>query len=83
MPRMFGERIRLREYKLEDLQHMRKWVNDPEVVDNLSDIFLVPHSLAETENYLNSVLKGDRKKSFCFVIADKETEAYESVAESP
>ena len=76
MPRMYGERIMLREYKLEDLQHIRKWVNDPEVVDNLSDIFLVPHSLAETESFLNSVLKGDRKNTFCFVIADLETEAY-------
>lgn len=66
----------LREYKLEDLQHIRKWVNDPEVVDNLSDIFLVPHSLAETEDFLNSVLKGGRHNTYSFVIADKETEAY-------
>jgi len=57
MPRMYGKRIMLREYKLEDLQHIRKWVNDPEVVDNLSDIFLVPHSLAETESFLNLFLK--------------------------
>jgi RimJ/RimL family protein N-acetyltransferase len=76
MPRIFGERIMLREYKLEDLQHIRKWVNNPEVVDNLSDIFLVPHSLAATEDFLNSVLKGGRQNTYCFVIADKETEAY-------
>ena len=76
MPRIFGERIMLREYKLEDLQYIRKWVNDPEVVDNLSDIFLVPHSLAETEEFLNSVLKRGRKNTYCFVIAEKGTEAY-------
>ncbi|KLU63201.1 putative ribosomal N-acetyltransferase YdaF [Peptococcaceae bacterium CEB3] len=76
MPRLFGERIMLREYKREDLEHIRKWVNDPEVVDNLSDIFLAPHTLNNTEDFLDSVLKGARQNSYCFVIADKETEAY-------
>jgi len=76
MPRIFGERIMLREYKLEDLHHIRQWVNDPEVVNNLSDIFLVPHSLVETEDFLNSVLQGGRKNTICFVIADKVTEDY-------
>ena len=76
MPRLFGERIMLREYKREDLEHMRKWVNNPEVVDNLSDIFLVPHTLDATQDFLDSVLKGTRHNTFSFVIADKETEAY-------
>lgn len=76
MPRLYGKRIMLREYKREDLQHMRKWVNDPEVVDNLSDIFLAPHTLEATEEYLNSILKGERENTYSFVIADKETEAY-------
>ena len=76
MPRLFGERIMLREYKREDLQHMRKWVNDPEVVDNLSDIFLAPHTLDATEEFLNSVLKGTRQNTYSFVIADKDTEGY-------
>lgn len=76
MPRLFGGRIMLREYKREDIEHMRKWVNDPEVVDNLSDIFLAPHTLDATEDFLNSILKGERKDTFCFVIAEKETEAY-------
>ena len=76
MPRLLGERIMLREYKREDIEYMRKWINDPEVVDNLSDIFLAPHTLDETEIFLNSILKGERKNTFSFVIADKETEAY-------
>lgn len=76
MPRLFGDRIMLREYKREDLEHIRKWVNDPEVVDNLSDIFLAPHTLDETEEYLNSVLKGGQRNTYCFVIADRETEDY-------
>lgn len=76
MPRLFGPRIILREYKREDLPHIRKWVNDPEVVDNLSDIFLAPHTVEATEDYLNSVLKGSQQDKYHFVIADKETEAY-------
>lgn len=76
MPRLFGERIMLREYKREDLQDMRKWVNDPEVVDNLSDIFLLPHSLDTTEEFLDSVLKGTRQNAYSFVIAEKNTETY-------
>lgn len=75
MPRLYGERIMLREYKKEDLEHMRKWVNDPEVVNNLSDIFLYPHSLNETENFLNSMLEG-KSKNKEFVIAARETEEY-------
>lgn len=76
MPRLFGQEIMLREYKREDLEHMRKWVIDPEVVNNLSDIFLQPHTLDATEDFLNSVLKGTRQNTYCFVIADKESEAY-------
>ena len=76
MPRLFGDRIMLREYKLEDLPHIRKWVNDPEVVDNLSDIFLAPSTLDSTEEFVNSVLKGTRQNTYCFVIADKVTENY-------
>lgn len=75
MPRLFGERIMLREHKKEDLEHMREWVNDPDVVNNLSDIFLYPHTLNETENFLNSMLEG-KSKNKEFVIALKDTEEY-------
>jgi RimJ/RimL family protein N-acetyltransferase len=75
MPRILGDSIMLREYKKEDLEHMRKWVNDPEVVNNLSDIFLFPHSLNETENFLNSMLEG-KSGNKEFVIARKDTEEY-------
>lgn len=65
----------LREYRGDDFVHMREWVNDPEVVDNLSDVFLYPHTTSETETFLNNVLqKEDQHRGF--VIADLETEAY-------
>lgn len=76
MPRIFGERIMLREYKKEDLEYMRRWVNDPEIGDNLSDIFLHAQSLQETEAFLTGVLEGKEQNQKNFVIADKETEEY-------
>lgn len=76
MPRVYGERIMLREYHKEDFTQMRKWVNDPEVVQYLSDIFLFPHTENDTEAFLNSVLLGNENDSARFIIADKTTEAY-------
>lgn len=75
MPRLYGERIMLREYKKEDLGCMRMWVNDSEVTKNLSDIFLYPHTLNATENFLNAILEGKSEEKG-FVIAHKETEEY-------
>lgn len=75
MPRLYGERIMLREYRKEDLEYIRMWVNDPEVTRNLSDIFLYPHTLSATENYLNAMLEGKSGEKG-FVIADKETEEF-------
>lgn len=75
MGRIFGDRIMLREYQKKDLEYMRKWVNDPDITDYLSDIFLYPHTLNSTEEYLQMRLdnKGDEKG---FIIANKETEEY-------
>lgn len=75
MPRFYGKRIMLREYKKEDLEHMRKWVNNSEIVDNLSDIFLYPVSVNNTENFLNSILE-EKSELKGFVIADINTEEY-------
>jgi RimJ/RimL family protein N-acetyltransferase len=74
MPYIIGSRIILREYRKEDLEHIRTWVNDPEVVDNLSDIFLYPNTVNQTENFLNSKLEG--KGDPGFVIAEKESLDY-------
>ncbi|MGP0586651.1 GNAT family N-acetyltransferase [Paenibacillus timonensis] len=75
MPRLMGDRIILREYRKEDLQYMRVWCNDPEIVDNLSDVFLFPHTVNGTEQYLNSILEGNTQQKG-FVIAHKDTEEY-------
>ncbi len=75
MPKIYGEKIMLREFQKEDLEFMRKWVNDSDVTGILSDEFLYPQTLNNTEDYLNSVLEGKHEKSN-FVIADKTTESY-------
>jgi RimJ/RimL family protein N-acetyltransferase len=64
----------LREYQKEDLESIRQWVNNPEVVDNLSDIFLYPHPLNQTENWLNLRLNDSSTKGF--VIADSKNGEY-------
>lgn len=75
MARIYGERIMLREYQKEDFAGIRKWVNDPEVTEHLSDIFLFPHTAGETEKFLNGILDGSSPIKG-FVIADRRTEAY-------
>jgi RimJ/RimL family protein N-acetyltransferase len=72
MPIILGERVILREYRQTDLEYIREWVNDPEVVDNLSDIFVYPHTLTQTENWLTAQLEGKGNKGF--VIAHKGSE---------
>jgi len=75
MPRLKGQTVLLREYRREDLPWMRRWVNDPEIVEYLSDIFLYPHAEQSTESYLDEILSGEGNGRG-FVIADPATEAY-------
>lgn len=57
---IFGDRITLRDYQNEDLEHIRGWVNDPDITHTLSDQFLYPHSRNETESFLEQWLKVSR-----------------------
>ncbi|WP_123040581.1 GNAT family N-acetyltransferase [Cohnella candidum] len=75
MPRLYGSKIMLREYRIDDLEPMRRWVNDADIVCHLSDIFLYPHPLQASEQFLEEMLEGT-SDSRGFVIADPETEAY-------
>jgi len=76
VPRIFGEKIMLREYSDEDLMHMREWVNDPEIIDNLSDIFLPPQTWHDTERFLQLAIEGKLETKYHFVIANKDTQTY-------
>lgn len=75
MPHVIGERITLREYRMEDLPHIRSWVNDEEITDTLSDIFLYPQTYQNTEAFLRSVVEGSWN-SKGFVMADKDSLDY-------
>ncbi len=76
MGRIYGKRILLREYQEEDFRYIRKWVNDPEITDYLSDVFLYPHSLLTSENFLNDMMEGKNPKTKGFVIGDMQTGKY-------
>ncbi|WP_373232189.1 GNAT family N-acetyltransferase [Cohnella sp.] len=75
MPRLLGSRIMLREYRRDDLPWIRQWVNNPEIVGYLSDIFLYPHTMESTEAFIDANLEGS-SDSRGFVIADLAAEAY-------
>jgi RimJ/RimL family protein N-acetyltransferase len=75
MPHLIGERIVLREYRMDDLPHLRKWANDPEVTDNLSNIFVYPHSVENTQAFLKMMVDGSAE-SKGFIIAEKDTLDY-------
>lgn len=70
-----GKRIILRDYKKKDLKHIRKWVNDYEITKYLSNIFLYPHSIADTENFIDFMLKGT-SDTRGFVISHKDSGEY-------
>ena len=73
MYRLEGERIILREYRKEDFSYIRKWINDYEITKYLSNVFLYPHSVVDTENFINAMMEGKMRG---FIIAHKETEEY-------
>lgn len=76
MARIYGTRIMLREYQKEDIENIRKWCNNPEITKKLSDIFLYPHTLIQTEKFLESMLENSNPNVKGFIIADKETGDY-------
>ncbi|OAB38631.1 acetyltransferase [Paenibacillus macquariensis subsp. defensor] len=75
MPQIFGDRIVLREYRDSDLDHIRQWVNDPEITNTLSDNFLYPHSKYETESFFRMMVEG-KSSNKSFIIAVKDSLEY-------
>lgn len=75
MGKLTGTRIILREYRKEDLVYIRRWVNDYDITKYLSNLFLYPHTMHDTESFLNAMIEGKTNMKG-FVIADKDTEEY-------
>ncbi|MCM1991886.1 GNAT family N-acetyltransferase [Oceanirhabdus seepicola] len=76
MPHYYGDRIVLREYRQEDFECIRGWVNDPEITANLSDIFIFPHTASNTEAYMNFINSKKGLEKTNFIIANKDTQEY-------
>ena len=75
MPHLLGEHIMLREYRQEDYQAIRRWVNDEQSVRYLSSTFWFPQSAMDTEAFLNRMMQSSPNGA-CFVIADRSDESY-------
>lgn len=54
MPHLFGDRIRLRAAEKEDIPIFLRWVNDPEVTENL--MLVEPMSAYEEEKWYESMM---------------------------
>lgn len=70
-----SERIVLREYRMEDLPYMRKWVNNFDITNNLHDIFIYPQTMHDTESFLKMMAEG-KGESKGFIIAAPDTLEY-------
>lgn len=55
MPHLFGKRIRLRAAERTDIDIFCRWINDPEVTENLALVF--PMSQAQEEHWYEDMLK--------------------------
>lgn len=74
MPRYFGKRIMLREYRREDAGEMYRWVNDPEITDTLNDsLFFYPQGIEYVDSFITDHIMN---RSCSFVIADLKDEGY-------
>ncbi len=57
MPHLFGPRIRLRAAEKGDIPDFLRWINDPEVTENL--LLVYPMSHVEEENWFENMMKSD------------------------
>jgi RimJ/RimL family protein N-acetyltransferase len=75
LPYLYGKRIMLREYRQEDYNAIRAWVNDRETVQYLSARYWMPQSAADTADLLEHATHAGGNGAF-FVIADRESGEY-------
>lgn len=73
MAHLYGKKVMLREYRESDYEHIRAWVNNPKIVETLSDIFLYTQSEKQTRDFLSMAMGSDWKG---FVIARAQTQEY-------
>jgi RimJ/RimL family protein N-acetyltransferase len=69
MPHLIGERIRLRAAEKEDITAFLRWINDPDVTENL--VLISPFSRFEEEKWYEDMMKRPANEHV-FVIEIKE-----------
>jgi len=55
MPHLFGERVRLRAAEKEDITVFLRWINDPDITENL--MLISPMSRFEEEHWYENMMK--------------------------
>lgn len=75
MPRLIGKRVMLREYRVEDVPEIRKWVNDAQTTRYLSTRFWPVQSMTDTEAFVSHMMQSSHN-AYNFVIADVQDESY-------
>ena len=75
MPNFYGKTILLREYRSEDLNSIRGWVNDRESVRYLSSRYWMPQSQTDVSDFLDHAMRAGSNGAY-FVIADPVQETY-------
>jgi RimJ/RimL family protein N-acetyltransferase len=71
LPRIEGEKVVLREFRLEDIPVIHDWVNDPLIVRFLSWA-VFPQTRRETERFVETQMSGEDPMNRAFVISLRE-----------
>lgn len=74
MPKLVGEKVVLREWRVEDIEELT-WVTNAEITDCLSDNFLFPLTAEQTKQRAMTFLNGTANEKE-FIIAKKEDNKY-------
>jgi RimJ/RimL family protein N-acetyltransferase len=74
MPHLYGERIRLRAAEKTDIPDFLRWINDPEVTENL--LLVYPMSKTDEENWFDSMVKNHPVEHVMVIEIPDEGKAY-------
>ncbi len=75
MPRLIGQQVMLREYRSEDFEPMRQWVNDENVTRYLATRFWAPQTTVDTQEFLSRMMQSSHN-GYNFVIANAADGSY-------
>jgi diamine N-acetyltransferase len=74
MAHIYGKRIRLRAAEKSDLPDFLRWVNDPDVTENLMLVY--PMSEVEEENWYDSMIQRPKEQHVLVIEIEDKGQAY-------